>query len=166
MINDPGSGEGRLELVDCTPYKSAFRDALCLRYGWLPSCTPVHCDCGSQFSVEYALLCPKDGFSSLWHNEIKDIPANLLTEVCNSVCIEPHLQPVTGEHLHGATTNIQDAARLDIAANKLWGGCSERTYFDVLIFNPHAPSNRHLHQLAIENMKRKRKVLMRREFVK
>ncbi len=42
-----------------TLHKSAFRDALCLRYGWLPSRTPFNCDSGSQLSVEHALSCPK-----------------------------------------------------------------------------------------------------------
>ena len=57
--------------------------------------------------------------------------------------IEPELQPVTDEVLMGATANLQDGARLDIAANGFWGGTFERTYFDVRVFNPHAPSNRH-----------------------
>ena len=91
--------------------------------------------------MEHALSCRKGGFPALRHNEIRDITANLLTEVCNNVCIEPHLQPVTGEHLHGATSDNQDGARLDIAAKGLWGGRSERIYFDVQVFNPHAPSN-------------------------
>ena len=42
----------------------------------------------------------------------------------------------------GASANTQDGARLDIAANGLWGGRTERTFFDVRVFNPHAPSNR------------------------
>ena len=140
-----------------TLHKSAFRDALCLHYGWLPSRTPA-CDCGSLFYVEHALSCPKRGFPSLRHNEIRDITANLLTEVCNSVCIEPHLQPATGEHLNGASSNIQDGARLDIAANGLWGSRFERTYFDVRVFNPHASSNRQSNDSA--------KGLMSREYVK
>ena len=126
-----------------TLHKSAFRDALCLRYGWLPDCAPTNCDCGTNFSVEHALSCPKGGFPSIRHNEIRDLTANLLSEVCNNVCTEPHLQPVTGEQLNGATANSQDGARLDIAANGLWGGRTERTFFDVRVFNPHAPSNRH-----------------------
>ena len=52
------------------------------------------------------------------------------------------LQPVTEEVLTGATANTQDGACLDIAANGVWGGTFERTYFDVRVFNPHAPSNR------------------------
>ena len=132
-----------------TLHKSAFRDALCLRYGWQPSRVPLNCDCGSQFSVvEHALSCPKGGFPSIRHNEIRDLTANLLSEVCNNVCIEPHLQPITGEHLSGASANTQDGARLDIAANGLWGGRYERTFFDVRVFNPHALSNRHSNPAA------------------
>ena len=40
------------------------------------------------------------------------------------------------------TANVEDSARLDIAANRFWGGRYERTFIDVRIFNPHAPSNR------------------------
>ena len=95
-----------------TLHKSAFRDALCLRYGWLPDRAPTNCDCGTNFSVEHALSCPKGGFPSIRHNEIRDLTAYLLSEVCNNVCTEPHLQPVTGEQLNGATANSQDRARL------------------------------------------------------
>ena len=44
------------------------------------------------------------------HNEIRDLTANLLTKVCNDVFIEPDLQPITGEVLTGATSNVQDGA--------------------------------------------------------
>ena len=53
-------------------HKGAFRDALALRYGWLPSNTPIHCACGTQFSVEHSLSCPKGGFPSIRHNEVRD----------------------------------------------------------------------------------------------
>ena len=43
-------------------HKGAFRDALALRYGWLPSNTPIHYACGTQFSVEHSLSCPKGAF--------------------------------------------------------------------------------------------------------
>ena len=122
-----------------TLHKGAFHDALALRYGWAPSEMPSTCTCGSKFSVEHALSCAMGGFPSIRHNEIRNLTATLLTEVCNDVCIEPELQPVTDEVLMGATANLQDGARLDIAANGFWGGTFERTYFDVRVFNPHAP---------------------------
>ena len=45
-----------------TLHKGTFRDAIALRYGWLPSLIPSTCACGSNFSVEYVLSCPKGGF--------------------------------------------------------------------------------------------------------
>jgi hypothetical protein len=65
-----------------------------------------------------------------------------MSEVCYDVCVEPTLQPVTGEVLNGASAITDDGARLDVAANGFWGGRHERAYFDVRVFNPHTPSNR------------------------
>ncbi len=84
------------------------------------------------------------GFPSLRHNDIRDLTANLLTEVCHSVRIKPELQPIEGEVLSRATANTQDGARLDIAASGFWGGRYEQTFFDVRVFNPLAPSNSNL----------------------
>ena len=51
---------------------------------------------------------------------------------------KPHL----GAPLVPATTaNTEDGARSDIAADGFWGGRFERTFFDVRVFNPYAPSN-------------------------
>ena len=122
-----------------TLHKSAFRDALALRYGWPPSRTPTTCACGSNFSVEHTLSCPKGGFPIIRHNEVRDLTANLLSEVCHNVAIEPALQPLSGEVLSGASAIVDDGARLD------WR--FERAFFDVRVFNPHARSNRQ-HNLA------------------
>ena len=122
-----------------TLHKSAFVDAISLRYGWLPSKIPSTCACGSKFSIEHALSCSKGGFPSIRHN---DLTANLLTEVCYDVFVEPELQPVIDEILSGASSNTQDGAGLDIAANGIWGGSFEWTYFDVRVFNPYASLNR------------------------
>ena len=66
-------------------HKGAFVDALALRYGWALSRTPSSCECGASFTVEHVLSCPRGGFPSIRHNEIRDITANLLTEVCRDV---------------------------------------------------------------------------------
>ena len=131
-----------LEEFRFTLRKGAFRDAIALRYGWLPSLIPSTCACGSNFSVEHVLSCPKGGFPIIRHNEVRDFTANLMTEVCHDVCVEPNLQPITGEVLSHATAISDDGARLDIAANGFWCGCFEQAFFDVRVFNPHAPSNR------------------------
>ena len=64
-----------------------------------------------------------------------------MTEVCHNVAIEPHLQPLTGRSLHGASSISQDGARLDVAADGFWGSRFERAFFDIRVFNPFAPSN-------------------------
>ena len=66
-------------------HKSAFHDALTLRYNWQPVRAPYFCGCGVRFSLEHALSCPKCGFPSVRHNEIRNLTANLLSEVCNDV---------------------------------------------------------------------------------
>ena len=97
------------------------------------------------------LSCPKGGYPSIQHNELRDFTASLLAETYHGVAIEPSLQPVTSEVLKFvtsevlkfATSNKQDGSHLDIVANGFWGSTFERAFFDVRIeFNPYAPSNR------------------------
>ncbi len=68
--------------------------------------------------------------------------ASLLTEVCHEVSIEPDLQPITGETFNGTSSITQDGTRLDVAMSCFWGSRHEKTFCDVRVFNPHAPSNR------------------------
>ena len=65
-----------------------------------------------------------------------------MSEVCHNVCVEPTLQPITGEALSGTSAITEDGTRLDVAACGFWGGRFEHAFFDVRVFNPHAPSNR------------------------
>ena len=116
-------------------HKGGFRDALCLRYGWQPTLLPSQCVCGKKFYVEHALTCPRGGFPSVRDNEVRDITADLLTEVCHGVGTEPHLQPVTEEQFAHRTAN-KEGARLDILAENFWSRDRQRSFFDVRVFNP------------------------------
>ncbi len=102
------------------------------------------CACGSNFTVEHVLSCPRGGFPSIRHNEIRDLTATLLTEVCNEVTVEPSLQEVTNESMMMRSAITTEGPRLDVAANGFWGGRYEKTFIDVRVFNPYnyAPSNR------------------------
>ncbi len=113
-------------------------DTVTLRYGWTPPRLPSNCACESKQTVEHALNCPKGGSPLLGTTKYMTWPP---TSWLNDVCIEPELQPLTGETLRGKTANKEEGARLDITANGLWGGRFERTMVDVRVFNPHAPSN-------------------------
>ena len=117
-------------------HKTAFRDAICLRFGWRPKRLPEKCICGSSFTVEHALTCNRGGFSFQRHHEISDLSAKLLTEVCPNVGIEPELQPLSGETLALRTANRQDEARVDIRAQGFWGERKQDAFFDVRVFNP------------------------------
>ena len=79
------------------------------------------CVCGSKFNVEHALTCMCGGFRSLQHNEIRDLTASLLTEVCRNVKTEPELQPLTGETLSFRSAKREDNSRLDNCAIVFWG---------------------------------------------
>ena len=76
-------------------HKSDFRDALSLCYGITPSNTSSTCQCGTSFSVDHAMICPFGGFPTIRHNEVRDLTASLLTEVCHNVATEPSLHPIT-----------------------------------------------------------------------
>ena len=92
--------------------------------------------------TDHALTCPTGGFPSVRHNDLRDFTANLLTEVCRNVCIEPPPQALTGELLSHETSNSEDGARLDVSAQGFWGDRHQRTFFDVRVFHPNAPSYR------------------------
>lgn len=83
-----------------------------------------------QLPVEHALSCPKGGFPSIRQN-IRDLTANLLTEVCGDVCIEPELQSITQGIPHRCQSNGHDGARLDIAS----GFCGGRFEFINIFHN-------------------------------
>ena len=121
-------------------HKGEFRDALCLRYGWKLSHTPAKCNCGLAFSADHAMICHMGGFPTIRHNELRDVTASLLTEVCHDVATEPHLQPLSGESMTLRSAITDDGARLDIRARGFWAAAQD-AYFDVRVFHPNAPSN-------------------------
>ena len=86
------------------------------------------------------MICPRGGFPSICHNEVRDITANLLSEVCHSVGTEPSLQNVSEEQLTRTSANREDGARQDIVATNFWGRDWQCAFFDVRIFNPFAQS--------------------------
>jgi hypothetical protein len=116
-------------------HKGAFRDAISLGYGWTPTNLLSHCICGTSLSVEHALNCKCGGFPSLRHNEVRDITADLLTEVCHNVMVEPPLQPLSGESLSHRSAITEDNARVDVAVSSFWSA-HQRSFLDVRVYNP------------------------------
>ena len=121
-------------------HKGEFRDALCLRYGCNLRNTPISCNCGTPFSVDHAMTCQMGGIPTIRHNEIRDITATLLTDICHNVATEPLLQLLTDESFAHRSANMELNARLDIRARGFWS-TGQDAFFDVRIFCPNASSN-------------------------
>ena len=86
--------------------------------------------------------CPCGGFPSIRHNELRNITAQYLSEVCHNVSIEPTLQQVTTEQFRHRTANKEDGARLDVSAQSFWSSDRQQAFFDVRVFNPFAQCHR------------------------
>ena len=77
------------------------------------------CACNEKFTVAHALHSPKGGYTHMRNNEFRDSFANLLSDVCLDVEINPHLHLLKGETFALKSTII-DCARSDIKARGLW----------------------------------------------
>ena len=86
---------------------------------------PQHTVIVEHLSVEHALSCPNDGLPSIRHNEVRDLTATLLTEVCSHVATEPELQPVSQEEFSLSAVYVQDGARMVIVMDGFWGEVRE-----------------------------------------
>ena len=91
------------------------------------------------------------------HNDLRDLTANLLSNVCNDVEIEPKLLPVTSENFSNRTANTRTEARLDI--NQEGSGLGQQAFFDIRVFDPNAKRylNSALPQCYAQNEKEKKR---------
>lgn len=117
--------------------KQEFRDAVSLRYGWNIPYTPHFCGCGVKNSIDHTLVCMKGGYVSMRHNALLDLNAELQREVCRDVVLEPRLLPIENETDVSGT--VANRAAPDISSRGIWS-TFERTFFDVRVLHPNAPS--------------------------
>ena len=94
--------------------KQQFRDSISIRYSWRLSNLPATCACGLKYEFQHSMSCKKGGLASIRHNDIRDLTAKILREVCNDVEVEAKLIPLTGEQLQYRSAITGDEARLDI----------------------------------------------------
>ena len=94
---------------------------------------PSHCTCGNTLNLQHVLQCLKGGCVTLHHNHIQNTTVNLLTEFCKDVCVEPQLQPLSGERFCKKTANKSDQARVDSAHGFRLTG--QVAFSDVRVFN-------------------------------
>ena len=54
---------------------------------------------------------------------------------------EPHWQTLSSEVMSHKSANVEDGARLDVAAHGFWGERFEKAFLDIRVFNPSTRSN-------------------------
>ena len=136
--------------------KQEFRDSVCLRYNWKVPNTSSYCQCGAKNDINHALTCKKGGYVIMRHNQVRDLEAELMQEVCADVKVEPELLPLDN-NLMGNGNNAEKA-RLDVSGVGVWGPL-EKTFLDVRIMHPNAPSyvNKDIKQVYISHEKEKKR---------
>ena len=169
VLLEMASEKGASSWLTCRPlrrhgftlHKTAFRDGLCLRYGWTPEQLPSLGVFGRTFSVDYALTCTTGGHTVMRHNEFRDQFASYLRKEAHDVVVEPPLQPLAGERFPILSTSTEEFARLDFAASGVWGGRFKRSFMDIRVFNPHAPSNA---KISVPSMYKRHEAEKRRRY--
>ncbi len=99
---------------------------------------PHFCGCGLKNSLDHILICKKGGYVAMRHNDLIDLNVSMQREVCRDVISEPSLLPIQTEEIDGTQA---DRAAPDVSSRGLWS-TFERTFFDVRVLHPNAPSYR------------------------
>ena len=73
------------------------------------------------------------------HNQVRDLEASILRDICKDVKVEPELMPIGNSNT--TSSNVSEKARLDVSAVGIWSPM-ERTFLDVRVVHPNAPSYR------------------------
>ena len=55
------------------------------------------CSCRSKMGSQHAMSCKKRGLITIRLNNLRNLTANQLTELCKDVDIEPQLPPTMGQ---------------------------------------------------------------------
>ena len=94
--------------------KQQFWDGISIRYGWSLSNLPMTCAYSSKYDFQHNMSSKKGRLVSIGHNDIRDLTAKILREVCNDIKVEAKLIPLTGEQVQYRLEIIGDKSRLDI----------------------------------------------------
>ena len=79
--------------------------------------------------------CKKGGVVTIRQNELRDLTAKKLSEVCYDTKIEPIFVPLSGEDLSNRTANRSNEVRLDVRARGFWER-GQQAFFDLRVFDP------------------------------
>ena len=104
---------------------------------WKTYNLPTSCPCGSKFDIQHSMSCRKGGFLYIRHNDLRDLTANMMSEVCEDTKTKSKLTPLSGEELRGRTSNNSNEARVDIRSRGFWKW-GQQAFFDLRAFDHNA----------------------------
>ena len=130
-----------LESMNYNLNRQEFHDAIAMRYCWPIIGMPKTCACSKLNSIDHALSCPNGGYVIMRHNELRNLEATFLKEVCKDVQVEPPLIPLNGEQFSLATAACEDEAKLDVSCRGFFSRM-DKTFFDVRVTHLNVSSNR------------------------
>ena len=76
------------------------------------------------------MICCYGGIDFICHNELRDLAASWLREVCHDVAIQPPLQALNGETVVPASANCKDDAQAIFMLEVF--GVDDRVHFLIL----------------------------------
>ena len=117
--------------------KQQFWDSLRLRYSGVLLNIPSTCCCSAKMDAQHAMSCKRGEFVTIRYNDLRDLTANVLSNLRNDVDIESKLLPVTGENFSNRTTNTRTEPRLDIKSRRFWVRV-QQAFFDIRVFDSNA----------------------------
>ena len=120
--------------------KAIFLMHVFLRYKWSLTKFPHHCYCGKAFIDDHAMVCPTGEFPTIRPNEIRDLTASLLTEVCYNVTIEPCLWPLNGVSFSHRALPMLRMVLMLMLRQGISGRLTRMPFFVVRVFYPNASS--------------------------
>ena len=92
--------------------------------------TNILSSCGSKFDILHSMSRKKGRFIYIRHNDLRDLTASMLSEMCKNTEIEPKLTPLSGEQLQGRTSNNSNEARVDSRNRGFWERGGQQAFFD------------------------------------
>ena len=115
--------------------------------------------------VNFIYSIGKGSFVTIRHNNLRDLTARILLEVCNDTEIKVKLVPLRGEDLTNRTGNRSNEARLGVRASWFWER-GEQVFFQVYSTPTLANISTNRCNNVMLSMKMKRKEHTMKEYYK
>ena len=74
----------------------------------------------NKFDIQHSILCKKGDFIYVKHNDLRDLTANMMSEVCKDTKIKPKVTPLSGGEVQGKMSNKLNEAKEDIRNRGFW----------------------------------------------